>query len=157
MTGITIDVSEFLDFAEQMGAADDKVKAALLQGGNAVTREGAQIAKSILASNDSVVTGGLYNDITGRPAQWAGDTLVMEYGPNKEYPGSWVEHGRKAVSSRSGGYLVFRIKGVGPLIYTKRVGPARPRPFMRPSVARLRPIATKTLGDAAMRAIESMI
>lgn len=154
---IEIDVTAFLNFAEAMGAADDKVRGELLKAGTAVANEGAQVAKSILASNGSIASGDLYNDITGRPAQWAGDTIVMAWGPNSEYPGWWVENGRRPVQARPGGKLRFQIKGRGPVIFTRSVGAAPARPFMRPSLQRMMPIATKMLGEAAMRAVEGMI
>jgi len=156
MTSITIDVGPFLRFAENMGLADEKIRAALIVGGNAVAQQGAQIAQAILASNGSV-TGDLRADITPRPTSYSGDTIVIQYGPNKKQPAGWVEYGRGPVSARAGGRLKFSIKGRGPVIYAKSVGPARPRPFMQPSVKRLMPIATKTLGEAAMRAIEGVV
>jgi hypothetical protein len=154
---IEVDVSAFLNFAEAMGAADDRVRAELLKAGNQVAQQGAQIAQSILASNGSIASGDLYNDITGRPAQMAGDTIIIEYGPNSEYPGTWVEKGRRPVSARPGGMLKFQIKGRGPVIFARSVRAAPARPFMKPSEARIRPIATKMLGEAAMRAVEGMI
>ncbi len=157
MTSITIDVGPFLRFAENMGASGTKVRAALVVGGNAVAQQGAQIAQGILASNGSVVTGDLRSDITPRPTSYSGDNIIIQYGPNKRNPAGWVEFGRGPVSARPGGRLKFSIKGRGPVIYAKSVGPARPRPFMQPSVKRLMPIATKTLGEAAMRAVEGMV
>lgn len=156
MSSINFDVSQFYDFAEQMGAADDKIRAEMLRAGNEAGQKGAQIAQSILASNGSIVTRGLYNSIQGFPAQASGDTVTVRYGPNENYPATWVEKGRGPVHARPGGMLRFRIKGVGPYIFTKSVGPARPRPFMAPSVARLRPIATKLFGDAVLRAVQGL-
>ncbi len=157
MTSVTIDVGSFLRFAENMGASGTKVRAALVVGGNAVAQQGAQIAQSILSSNGSVVTGDLRSDITAKPTSSSGDNIIIQYGPSMKQPANWVEHGRGPVSARAGGRLKFQIKGRGPVIYAKSVGPARPRPFMQPSVKRLMPIATKTLGEAAMRAVEGMV
>jgi len=157
MTSITIDVGPFLRFAENMGAAEHKVRQALVVGGNAVSKQGVQIAQGILSSNGSVVSGDLRDDITTRPTAHNGNNIVIQYGPRKRQPADWVEHGRGPVNARAGGMLKFQIKGRGPVIYAKSVGPARPRPFMQPSVKRLMPIATKTLGEAAMKAIEGVV
>ncbi len=157
MTKITIDVSSFLRFAENMGASEGKVRAALIVGGNAVSRQGVQIAQGILSSNGSVVSGDLHDDITARPTAFKGDTIVMEYGPIKKKPAEWIEFGRGPVHARPGGSLKFQIKGKGRVIYAKSVRSAPARPFMGPSVKRLMPIATKTLGEAAMRAVEGVV
>lgn len=152
-----IDLSSFLQFAENMGAAEAKVKAALLPVGQQVGQKGAQIAQSILQANDSVVTGNLLRDIRSLGAHWEGDTIVIMYGPSSKYPATWVESGRGPVRAREGGYLKFQIKRRGPFIFAKEVGPAAPRPFMRPSVARLQPVAVKMFGDAVMRVVSSVI
>ncbi len=157
MTKITIDASQFLRFAENMGAAEHKARQALVVGGNAVSQQGVQIAQGILSANGSVVTGDLRDDISTRPTSHSGNNIIIQYGPRKRQPAGWVEHGRGAVSARAGGVLKFSIKGRGPVIYAKSVGPARPRPFMQPSLKRLMPIATRTLGDAAIRAVEGMV
>lgn len=152
-----VDLRAFLDFAENMGVAPAKLRSELLPVGNQVGQQGARIAQSILSSNGSVVTGALLRSIVSRGAQWAGDTMIIEYGPTSDRPAQWVEFGRGPVFARQGGYLRFQIKGSGPYLYRKSVGPAAPRPFMRPSVAKLRPTAVKMLGDAAMRIIEGMV
>ena len=151
-----IDLSSFLQFAENMGAAPSKINAALLVAGRQVGEQGAQIARSILQANDSVVTGNLLRDIKSLGSHWEGDTIVVMYGPSSKYPADWVEHGRGPVRARDGGYLKFQIKKRGPIIFAKEVGPAAPRPFMRPSVARLRPTAVKLFGDAVMRVVSAL-
>lgn len=152
-----IDLSSFYQFAENMGAAPAKVNQELLVAGRQVGQRGAEIARQILAENDSVVTGALSGSIQPLGVSWQGDTIVVMYGPRSKYPADWVEHGRGPVRAREGGMLRFQIKRRGPYIFTKEVGPAAPRPFMRPSVARLRPTAVKLFGDAVMRAVNGMI
>lgn len=44
---------------------------------------------------------------------------------------SIVEHGRGPVYAKDGDFLRFMVGGR--VVFTKRVGPARPRPFMRPA------------------------
>lgn len=152
-----IDARQFFEFAEQVGVADDRLDAAFLAAGNQAAQEGANIARGILAANGSVVTGGLSGSIRGFPTTRAGDTYNIKYGPDEEYPGTWVEQGRGPVFARAGSSLKFQIKGSGPYLFRKNVGPARPRPFMRPSVARVRPIVAKLFGDAMNRVIGGML
>lgn len=42
-----------------------------------------------------------------------------------------VEHGRGAVHAKGDGFLRFEVGGR--VVFAKRVGPARPRPFMKPA------------------------
>lgn len=148
-----IDLSEFLDFAESMGVAADALDDELGATAFKVAQEGARIAQGILASNGSVVTGDLYDSIQAQGGGMSGGVASASYGPTDDEPARWVEFGRGPVYARPGGALKFQIKGRGPYLYRKSVGPAPARPFMRPSVARLRPLATKMFGEAVMRAI----
>jgi hypothetical protein len=152
-----IDARQFFEFAEQLGVADDKLDAAFLQAGNQAAQEGVTVARGILASNGSVVTGDLSGSITAFPTTRAGDTYTIKYGPNEEYPGTWVEQGRGPVSARPGGKLRFQIKGAGPYIFRKSVGPAAPRPFMKPSAARVGPRVIKLFGDVMSRVLGGML
>jgi hypothetical protein len=152
-----IDARQFFEFAEQLGVADDKLDAAFLEAGNKGAQEGANIARGILAANGSVVTGELAGSIKGFPTTRSGDVYNIKYGPDEEYPGTWVEHGRGPVSAGPGRKLRFQIKGAGPYIFRKSVGPAAPRPFMKPSIARVRPIVAKLFGDAMNRVIGGML
>lgn len=152
-----IDASAFYSLAERVGRADEALEAAFIKAGNQAAQEGVKIARQILSSNGSVVTRGLYNSIQAMPTVVSGNTITTAYGPTSEYPANWVEHGRGPVVARPGHKLRFQIKGAGPYLYRQRVGPAAPRPFMRPSVSRLRPIATKLFGDATLRAIDGVL
>lgn len=150
---MNIDMSDFLAYAERMGRAAGSLNGELQQAVNQVADEGAKIAQAILAENGSVVTGDLRDSISGRPG--GGGPISANYGPTDD-AGPRVEFGRGPVRARSGGSLKFQIKGRGPYLYRKSVGPAAPRPFMRPSVARLRPIANKILGSAVISAVNKV-
>lgn len=148
-----VDVTQLLDYAEQMGASVTKVRAEFKTIGDQVAQMGVQIARSILEANGSVVTGGLWRDITAHGTTVAGDTVTIRYGAGSKYPATWVEEGRGPVYARPGGKLRFQIKNSGPYIITRSVGPAPARPFLAPSARQLRPIAVRMLGDAILRAV----
>ena len=152
-----IDASAFYRFAERVEGAEQKLDSAFIAAGNEASKKGVDIARAILASNGSIVTGGLAGSIQARPTTRSGDTFTASYGPTEEYPARWVEEGRGPVAAAPGHKLRFQIKGAGPYLYRQRVGPARARPFMRPSVRRLRPIATKLFGDKVLQAVNGML
>lgn len=71
--------------------------------------------------------GNLSNTIELRPAGDGWDLAA-----SAPYAG-YVERGRGPVVARKGGVLRFEV--AGRVIFRPRVGPARPRPFMRPAAA----------------------
>ena len=153
----SIDARQFFEFAEQMGVAEDRLDAAFIQAGNQAAQKGVEIERQLLAANGSIVTGGLAGSLTAFPTARSGDTYTIKYGPSEEYPARWVEEGRGPVVARPGSRLRFQIKGAGPYLFRQRVGPARPRPFIRPSVARVRPIVSKLFGDALNNALRGVL
>lgn len=149
---MSVDVSDMLDWAKQMGAAEERAKANLLQAGNSVAKAGAQSARGFIVANNSIVSGGLLSSIRALPARLGGNTLTMEWGATEDKPAKWVEYGRGPVTARPGGKLAFTTKD-GRYVITKSVGPAAPRPFLKPSAIATRPIAQRLLAEAIMKAI----
>lgn len=152
-----IDAAPFYQMAERFDGAERRLDTAFIDAGNQAAKEGANIARSILASNGSIVTRGLYNSIQPRPVTRSGDVFTFAYGPTEEFPGRWVEKGRKPVVASPGSTLRFRIKGAGPYLYKRSVRAAAPRPFMRPSISRLRPIATKLFGQKVLETLNGVL
>lgn len=155
--GFRINAGELIDLGNKMNGKRDAIVQEMGKEATALGVEGANVAKSILAANGSIATGALYRDIHGRPGQVTGRRVTVEYGPSDDEPAKWVEKGRGPVHARPGGKLKFQIKSRGPYLYRTSVGPAPARPFMKPSIRRMRPIARKRFRDAALRAIEGMV
>lgn len=149
---IDIDVSEFLTAAQRMGTAANGLNAELQKAVDQAADMGAIFARANLAANGSIVTRGLYESVEGRPG---GGTAAIsaEYGPDEDYPGRWVEYGRKPLFAPPGSKMKFQIKGAGPYLYRQSVKAAKPRPFMGPTVARLRPIANQLIQRAVQAAL----
>ena len=125
-------------FAGRLGNAQQVVGSEMTQMVDRITIQGEGFAKQILTSNGSVVTGHLRRSVAHRPATFGGGVARGAWGTATPY-GPHVEHGRGPIVAR-GKALRFVPKGGGQAIYRKRVGPARARPFMRPSADRVRPI-----------------
>src|SRR5262245_59853803 len=83
-----------------------------------------------------VKTGHLRRSITASRSTFAGGVARGQWGTNVPYA-KHVEFGRGPVVARSGKVLRFAIGGR--VLYRPRVGPARARPFLRNTFARLRP------------------
>lgn len=83
-----------------------------------------------------VVTGHLRRSITASRATFAGGVARGSWGTNVPYA-RHVEFGRGPVVASPGKVLRFTIGGR--VLYRKRVGPARPRPFLFNVAARLKP------------------
>ena len=149
---LKIDASDMLAWAQEMGAAEAKAKRELIRAGNAIAKHGAASARSFIVANNSIVSGHLLSSIRALPASLAGNTLTMEWGAAEDKPAIWVEYGRGPVTARRGGVLRFTTKD-GRYVVTKSVGPAKPRPFLKPSSQATRPVARKLLAEAIMRAI----
>jgi hypothetical protein len=96
-----------------------------------------------------VRTGQLRRANAAKPAVWAGGASGS-YGNATPYA-KHVEFGRRGFSAGPGKMLRFTINGQ--TLYRKSVGPAAARPFIRPSVDRLRPLVAREYGAGLDRAI----
>jgi hypothetical protein len=153
-----VDISQLLGMASALQVADDLIDAALITAGDQIALQGANSAKQILAANGSWVTGALGRSIQPLPTTGGGSSIIISYGPSSEYPAKWVEKGRRAIDlTGTNRVMSFRVKGKGRVILTQKVAAAPARPFMRPSVERIRPTATRILGNAVMRVIEGVV
>jgi hypothetical protein len=142
-------------FARKMAAAPKIVEREMVNATNRITKTGERWAKELAV----VKTGQMRRTTTAEPAKFAGGVVTGKYGTNAKtktgfpYPMA-VEFGRRGFSARPGKYLRFEIGGR--VIYTKRVGPAKARPFMRPSLERLRPLVPREYRAALQRALHAL-
>lgn len=144
MSGFSIDFSSGRQWAASMKQAPAIVREEFLRSTDKLTLQGEAFAKG----NAPVRTGHLRRSIAAKPAVWAGGA-VGTFGTATPYARP-VEFGRRGFSARPGHFLRFTVGGR--VIYRKSVGPAAPRPFIRPAAARLRPLV-KLEYQAAMRRV----
>lgn len=137
------------DFARKMTAAPKIVERELVSATNRITLQGERWAKELAA----VKTGQMRRSIAATPAKFAGGTVTGKYGTATPYA-KYVEFGRRGFSAPPGKYLRFEIGGR--VIFTKRVGPAKARPFIRPSLERLRPLVPREYRAALQRALNAL-
>lgn len=140
----SIDFSDGKRFAAGMAQAEPIMRQELLTATDRITLQGEAFAKGLAP----VRTGHLRRSIAAKPAVWAGGA-VGEYGTATPYA-RYVEEGRGPVVAR-GRALRFTIGGQ--VLFRKRVGPAAARPFIGPSVERLRPIVPREYGAALDRVL----
>lgn len=84
----------------------------------------------------SVARKSIKRNITGNLAKSINWYTTGEYSRQISvgaYYGRWVEKGRRGFCAKNTKFLRFRKDGWGPYIFTRCVGPAKPRPFMRPA------------------------
>lgn len=122
-----------------------RLESELVDGVNRTTLHGERLAKQHITANGSVVTGTLRRSTTAEGASAGGGGVTGRYGTNVPYA-KHVEFGRGPVVAR-GRALAFTPKGGG-LIFRKRVGPAAPRPFMRPTVPPVRAVFQREMRAA---------
>jgi hypothetical protein len=140
----SIDFSDGERFAASMAKAEPILREELLQATDRLTLQGEGFAKGLAP----VRTGQLRRSIAAKPAVWAGGA-TGSYGTTTPYA-RYVEEGRGPVVAR-GKALRFTIGGQ--TLYRKSVGPAAARPFIRPSVDRLRPLVPREYGAALDRVV----
>lgn len=145
---------DFDPFISRMAAAEPVVRDELRAGVDRTTLQGERLAKQHIRANGSVVTGTLFRGTTATPAVWGGGQVTGRYGTAVPYA-KYVENGRGPVVAR-GRALRFRPKGSGGYIFRKRVGPARPRPFMRPTVPVIRSVYAREMRASAQRIIAKL-
>lgn len=144
MTDIRIDASELDGFAAALAKAPGIIREEMLRSTDRLTLQGVGFANQ----STPVRTGHLRRNNVASRAVWAGGARGT-YGNATPYARP-VEFGRRGFSAGPGKMLRFTIGGK--VLYRKSVGPAAARPFMRPSVARLRPLVPREY-RAAMRRV----
>lgn len=132
---------------EKLAASPEIVREELIFATDRITTEGVNYAKNQIIANGSVVTSTLLRSIASTPATFAGGGVSGSFGTAVPYA-KYVEFGRGPVVAR-GRALRFTVGGK--TVYAKRVGPAAPRPFMKPTVAKLRPLVNAEYGAAMQR------
>src|SRR5690348_105077 len=142
--GFNVDFSSGRQWAASMKQAPAIVREEFLRSTDRLTLQGEAFAKGLVP----VKTGHLRRSIAMKPAVWAGGA-VGTFGTATPY-GKYVEFGRGPIVARPGHFLRFTVGGR--VVYRKSVGPAAPRPFIRPAAARLRPLV-KLEYQAAMRRV----
>lgn len=136
---------EIVRFGTRIGQAQNAIRDELRISTDRLTIQGAGFAQGPAP----VRTGHLRRSIAHKPAVSAGGTVTGSYGTATPYA-RIVEEGRGAITAR-GKALRFTIGGQ--VLYRKSVGPAAPRPFMRPSVERLRPLVGREYRAGLQRAL----
>lgn len=145
MSDFAIDFTDANRFGASMQRAPGIVREEMLRSTDRLTLQGVGFAQSL----SPVRTSHLRRSIAHKPAVFAGGTVSGVYGTATPYA-RYVEFGRGPVVAR-GKALRFTVGGK--TVFAKRVGPAAARPFMRPSVARLRPLVGREYRAALQRVI----
>jgi hypothetical protein len=144
MTSISIDTSQIDGYATGMAQAPAIIREEFLRSTNRLALQGVAFAQALTP----VRTGHLRRANAATPAVWAGGATAT-YGNATPYARP-VEFGRRGFSARPGGALGPMNIG-GRIVFAKSVGPAAARPFIRPSVARLRPLVPREYRAAMQR------
>lgn len=152
MTDFEVTFDDAKAFADRMRGAEGVVKSEMLSATDRLTLAGERFAKQNLTSNGSVVTGNLRRGVTATAAFWAGGQVTGKYGTAVPYA-KYVEKGRGPIVAGPGRVLRFKPKGSSGYIYRKRVGPAKAKPFIGPSVRQLRPLVQREYNAAVKRII----
>lgn len=143
--GFRIDAPEVQRFAGRMARAQSIVREELVRSTDRITLQGVTIAQGLAP----VRTGHLRRSIVHKPATFAGGTVTGSYGTATPYARR-VEEGRGPIRARG---KALRFEVGGKVVFAKSVGPAAPRPFMRPSVMKLRPLVNREYRAALRRAM----
>ena len=149
MSGITIDASDVLRFAAQMGRAQPIIQKHLTQG---VTKAGL-LVEGRAKGNAPVKTGTLRRSITTRARGFAGGAEAI-VGTNVPYA-RWVEEGRGPVVPVRARVLRFEIGGK--VIFTRRAGPAAGRWYMRKAFQSSRGQVQGILRQSAEAAVREVL
>lgn len=118
-------------FVRRMAGAQTVVGDELRRAVDRCTLMGERESKALVP----VKTGHLRRSITHQPATFAGGVARGRWGTNVPYA-RHVEFGRGPVVAGPGRVLRFEVGGR--VLYRKRVGPARARPFLFAAARRLR-------------------
>lgn len=108
-------------------------------------------AKRNLTQNGSVDTGTLRGSIASDTARTGPYEVTVYAGSNIEYA-AIVEMGRGPIEAKGDGYLRFEVDGE--VLYRKRVGPAAPKPYLRPAVEAARPYIRERVDEAIENTID---
>lgn len=157
MIGIEIDAREFEAFAANCRRAPEILaqenQTAGRQAGFLVVGKAQQ-----LAPRD---TGNMANQIGPPEVSRLGGTGVQiriaasaQSRDGFPYPIA-VEEGRGPIEAGPGKVLAFEVGGR--MVFTKRVGPARAQPFMRPALQQSRAQIVALFGKALQRAADRMV
>lgn len=149
MSDFAIEFADAERFAAALQRAPQVMRDELLRSTDRITLQGEAWAKA----EAPVKTGQLRRSIAHKPATSAGGSVTGSFGTATPYARP-VEFGRRGFSARPGGVLAFTVGGKK--VFTKRVGPARARPFMRPAVAKLRPLVPREYGAALQRVLNQL-
>lgn len=133
-------------FAGKLAGAQQVVQREMIAATNRLTLQGVAFAMQATP----VRTGHLRRSNAAEPATFGGGVVTGKYGNATPYAPP-VEFGRRGFSAGPGKVLRFVVGGQ--VLYRKSVGPAAARPFIRPSVARLRPLVPVEYGAALQRII----
>ena len=156
MIGIEIDAREFEDFGDRCSRFGEYLarenQTAGRQAGFLVVGKAQQ-----LAPRD---TGNMANQIgppeVGRIGASGVQVRIAANAQSKDgFPYPYViEHGRGPIEASPGKVLAFEVGGR--MVFTKRVGPARAQPFMRPALQQSRAQIVALFGKALERAADRM-
>ena len=140
----SLDITHNFDpFSAGMAKAPAIIREEMLISTDRLTLQGVAFANPLTP----VRTGHLRRNNAAKPAVWAGGASGS-YGNATPYARP-VEEGRRGFSAGPGRMLRFTVGGQ--VLYRKSVGPAAPRPFIRPSAARLRPLVPREYRAAMQR------
>jgi HK97 gp10 family phage protein len=98
-----------------------------------------------------VDTGTLRGSIASDTAQTGPHEVTVYAGSNTEYA-AIVELGRGPIEAKGDGYLRFEVDGE--VLYRKRVGPAAPKPYLRPAVEAAKPYIRERVDEAVENTID---
>ena len=181
MDALSLVITDGRDIPERYLQAPRIFRDEFKVGIDRITTQGSAYAIDELEENESVVTGNLRRSIFPNPAKEAGGMIVGEYGPHGVDYARIVEEGRGPVHARPGKVLAFRPRMAGPVfkgsptlrshhstshnaeggrnpgwVFVKSVGPAAPKPYMRPSLQRVRPQAHKEFDAVITRILNRL-
>jgi len=122
----SIDTSEVERLAKDLTGAERIIDEEMLRGMQRVSLQVEASAKALAP----VQTGHLRRSITNQVTAH-GKSIVARIGTNVPYA-RYVEEGRGPIEAGPGRVLRFEIGGQ--VFYRKRVGPARPKPYMKPAL-----------------------
>lgn len=148
---IAFEFDDAHEFAAVLATAPTMIRDELVAATDRITITGEGFAKANLTANGSVVTGTLRRSVTHEPATFAGGVATGRYGTNIPY-GPPVEFGRRGFSAPPR-HALGPMRIGGKMIFRHSVGPAKARPFIRPSVERLRPLVPLEYGAALQRVV----
>lgn len=159
----SVDYSDLDKFVGEIRKAPKIVTEELKFAVDRILAEIVRLAVRNITANNSVVTGNLRRSIAAKPARKAGGTVRGSAGTNVLYARP-VEFGRVAIDVGPGRVLAFRPKGGAAggsgrnagWVFRQRVGPAAPRPFLRPAFQQVKPGAQKELKAAISRIIDRL-